>query len=268
LILALDEMMATFSVTLEAKRQILEVCLLKESYDFRKSQMSIEALITPKELCPCLIHLEGRGLEVFWRNFFKDLYLRKITEPERLKRLGAICEKMHIRVPVPKKKKNGNGYSYSVTMDFKKADANLKISQDLVDISFDEVEKNEPETPGKRGYKAWSELFRLLRLVFKLLFRMGEWCTENLIELQEAIDNLRIYFFKYFDLNDETGYLHDLFAGHIRDAIKFHGSLAGLSGESTEALMAQMKRNKIRVTTQGTIFVLIYSNPYFILFRI
>jgi hypothetical protein len=194
--------------------------------------MSIEALIIPKELTPCLIHCEGRGMEVFWRNFVKDLYLNtKITEIERLKRLGEICAKMKIRIPVPKAKKNGNGHSYSVSMDFIKAHANLKQSQELVDLAYpNQDERNEPETPGKRGYKSWSELFRLLRIVFNLVFRMSEWSTEDLIELQEAIDKLRRYFFKYFDLNDETGYLHDLFAGHIREAIEFHGPLAGLSG--------------------------------------
>jgi hypothetical protein len=31
--------------------------------------------------------------------------------------------------------------------------------------------------------------------------------------------------------------------------------------------MAQVKRNNLRVTTQGTLFFLIYSNQYFILFE-
>lgn len=53
-----------------------------------------------------------------------------------------------------------------------------------------------------------------------------------------------------FDRNSETGYLHYLFSGHVRECMERFGSLAILSGENYECQMGEMK-NAGQRTSRG-----------------
>jgi hypothetical protein len=121
------------------------------------------------------------------------------TQEQKTEVIANVSKEMRIKVPKLVEKKNG-AKGCTVKMDLGRANENIKNSQALVDLAYPtEAEREEPKVKGKRGYRAWSELFALYRKVIHLLFRMSDWPTEALIEFQAAADAFGVCFFTYID---------------------------------------------------------------------
>jgi hypothetical protein len=261
-------------------RDLLKLLLkYEEKHKIKKNMPTMGLFLEPQHMILCLLHLLLRTSEKLVRLLVTDLLQRiDLVDDIKLERIAKLSELMNsritvhqletgkpvlnaVKIEVSKSSTGERKVSYSLSgrmfknmmLSTKKGKVVNTMYMDMLNCLWvDDKERSPDVLRTGNSYESWVTLWRLYIDIMQRLHHKDKADETKMQDISEKITELRNSFFKMFDRQHETPYLHNLFSGHVMQQMRKHGgNISGAQQQSWEKLMHELKQIFNLTTTKG-----------------